>query len=129
MGAFVNAYAERRYKEVMEETWGHLSFEKGEYDQTMVFVVSDGGCDKVLVARAGLPNSPWEHEFIGALFHICGDNYSGYKSSKCYIKYEDQVESDGVYKFTGKITVDKKNSVSRVRGTVKKIFTWEVSDE
>ena len=123
MATLEDAFMGSKYKAVMEDTWGHLSFDKGVYDQTVTFVIDDGG-SATLVSRDGIPNSPWEFSFISDLFNMFYENFAGYKSSRIYVKYEDKVEDEGVYQFKGQITACGKNRISRIRGTVKRIFTW-----
>jgi len=113
-----------KYAEVMNDTWGHMAFGAGVYDMTLTLVMGNDGRDMMMVHRDGIPYSPWEYEFAGHMFSMICRNLEGYKSSRIYIKYEDRVEDDGVYQFKGKITASGKCTISKIRGTVKRIFSW-----
>lgn len=127
MSGFLDVLSHSKFIAVMEDTWGHLSIQKGVYDLSITLAVSEDSNNFFLLARDGIPNSPYEFELVGSIFDTLIKNQSGYRSSRLYIKYEDAVERPGVYQFKGKVVASDKNTISRVSGVVKRIFTWEAA--
>ena len=98
-GIIVDAYGERKYQEVMQDTWGHLAPEPGtKYEGYLTFAHSDYSSQGSIIIEArfeGLDDSPWffqdlndyiadktKDEKGGAVFRFDG-TYKRFKNGRC----------------------------------------------
>lgn len=91
MSTIVDAYAERKKQQVMQETWGHLAPKKGKtYKGYMIWAYGGWG-EIVLLAAAfkNLNDSPWLFE---AMQEYIGEHLDG----------------EGIYKWEGHFSKLKK---------------------
>lgn len=106
----VDAYGERKYNQVQQETWGHLAPEDGKtYSGEVVFAHSAyGGVTAILLidfsAKDGTPlqDNPWSFEDLSdyIIQWIC-DQANGCRDGKA-IPYSQRINCDGkVISFIG----------------------------
>lgn len=119
----IDVFSSRKYMEVINDTWGHLKQNPGVYDFSVTIVIGGWG-DYLLVSSAGIQNSPWEYEFNCLMLSIMTDNYTGYYSSRIYLKYHEEVREPGVYKLVGTVLFGDDMAIKRVRGTVKMTYCF-----
>ena len=93
MGEIHDVYAERKYQEVMKDTWGHLAPEpRKKYYGTILIAACDNG-DTVIIREKfpELDGSPWQAEdFSDWLCRLPIDLADGiYQFDGWYMKYKN----------------------------------------
>ena len=103
-GIIVDAYGERKYQEVMQDTWGHLAPEPGtKYEGYLTFAHSDYSSQGSIIIEArfeGLDDSPWFFQDL--------NDYIADKT-----KDEQQIENVRVHVLLGREEKDLRQLLTR----------------
>lgn len=110
----VDAYAERKYQQVMEETWGHLRAKpNSSYNGSFVFAHTLEGYTVLLDwdFPDELECSPWLHEDTEAFMEYHAEKADWPRGTVFRFEGRYEVDKDGYRGFTGKV---KKKSLNKL---------------
>jgi hypothetical protein len=96
-GTVVDVFGERKYNEVMDDTWGHLKPEKGRkyYGYILMYYSFNGYFGVLDWEYEGLDGSPWQYDHFNAWIEV-------------FIDYRNDIKNrggqdllPGVYRYEG----------------------------
>ncbi|MFY4731217.1 hypothetical protein [Nitrospira sp. BLG_2] len=115
----VDAYAERKYQQVMEETWGHLRAKpNSSYNGSFTFAHDLTGMDCLLNFDFPdeLDDSPWLHQDIQDYMSYTIEKHGNKRGTIFRFEGRYEVDSKGCRRFVGKCKQKSLNKLILLAG-------------